>query len=120
MTDKYRGKFISIIIQPKIHSKFWLYSPTDNEINKSLMESSFPLFTEIQNFLSILKVATVNDKTIIPVLRFAFGSETSVKTKIPHYQIYLEFDKLIRNSSVYQSLDALLANRAHIVKKKGL
>ena len=104
MTDKYRGKFISIIIQPKIHSKFWLSSHTDNEINESLMESSFPLFTEIQNFLSILKVETVNGKTIIPVLKFAFGTETSVKTKIPHYQIYLEFRYLVRITKVYQEL----------------
>ena len=46
------------------------------------MKSSFPLFTEIRYFLSILKVETVNGKTIIPVLKFAFGTETSVKPKI--------------------------------------
>ena len=39
-------------------------------------------------------------------------------TEIPHYQIYLEFDNLIRNSSVYQSLNELLSSRAHIVTKK--
>lgn len=39
-------------------------------------------------------------------------------TKIPHYQIYLEFDKLVRNSSLYQALDELFANRVHIVTKK--
>jgi hypothetical protein len=55
------------------------------------MKSSFPLFLEIKNFLLILKVEIINGKTIIPVLKFAFGIETSVKTNIPHYQIYLEF-----------------------------
>ena len=49
---------------------------------------------------------------------WAFGTETSVDTKIPHYQIYLEFDKLVRNSSVYKALDELLDNRVHIVTKK--
>ena len=49
---------------------------------------------------------------------WAFGTETSIKTRIPHYQIYLEFGKLIRNSSVYQSLNELLANRVHIVTQK--
>lgn len=49
---------------------------------------------------------------------WAFGTETSVDTKIPHYQIYLEFDKLIRNSSIYQALDELLVNRVHILTKK--
>lgn len=49
---------------------------------------------------------------------WAFGTETSVDTKIPHYQIYLEFDRLIKNSSVYQSLNELLVNRVHIVTKK--
>jgi hypothetical protein len=82
------------------------------------MKSSFPLFLEIKNFLLILKVEIINGKTIIPVLKFAFGTETSVNTKIPHYQIYLEFDKLVRNSSVYQALNELLANRVHIVTKK--
>ena len=105
MNDKYRGKFISVIIQPKINSKFWLCYHNDNEINLALMQSSFPLFTEIKNFLSILKVETVNRKTIIPVLKFAFGTETSVKTKISHYQ-------------VYQELDRLLTNRVHIVVQK--
>jgi len=50
----------------------------------------------------------------------AFDSETSINTKIPHYQIYLEFDKLISNSSVYQGLDKLLYSRNNIVTKKTL
>ena len=118
MNDKYRGKFISIVIQPKVNPKFWLSYHSDNKINLLLMKSSFPLFTEIKNVLSILKVETINGKTIIPVLKFAFGTETSVKTKIPHYQIYLEFRYLVRITKVYQEFNKLLTDRVHIVVQK--
>ncbi len=94
MEDKYRGKFISVIIQPKIDPKFWLSNPNNGCINYELMQSSFPLFTEVKYYLSILQVETVNRKTSIGVLQFVFGTETSVKTNIPHYQIYLEFKYL--------------------------
>ena len=118
MNDKYRGKFISIVIQPKVNPKFWLSYHSDNKINLLLMKSSFPLFTEIKNLLSILKVETINGKTIIPVLKFAFGTETSLKTKISHYQIYLEFKYLVRITKVYQELNKLLTDRVHIVVQK--
>lgn len=118
MSDKYRGKFLSVIIQPKIDPKFWLCYHNDNKINLSLMKSSFPLFTEIKNALSTLKVETINGKSIISVLKFAFGTETSVETNIPHYQIYLEFKYLVRITKVYQELNKLLTNRVHIVVKK--
>lgn len=118
MEDKYRAKFISVILQPKVDSKFWLSFPSDNSIQDRLMETSFPLFTEIVHYLSIIKVETINGKNKIPVLSFAFGTETSKKTKIPHYQIYLEFKYLVRLTRVYEKLNELLINRVHISTKK--
>ena len=88
MHDKYRGKFISIVIQPKVDPKFWLSYHSDNKINLLLMESSFPLFTEIKNVLSILKVETINGKTIIPVLKFAFGNEHLKKKEVQNMYTY--------------------------------
>jgi hypothetical protein len=85
---------------------------------KLLLNSSFPLHTEIQYALENLEGLTANTSKSVKPKVWAFGAETSVHTKIPHYQIYLEFDRLIRNSSVYQSLNELLANRVHIVTKK--
>ena len=76
------------------------------------------MHTEIQYALEKLEGLTANTSRSVKPKIWAFGTETSVDTKIPHYQIYLEFEKLIRNSSVYRSLDALLANRVHIVTKK--
>ena len=116
--DKYRGKFFSVIIQPKINSDFWLSSPNDDKINAALMKSCFPLFTEIKYVLSVLKIETVNGKTTIPISKFAVGSETSVKTHIPHYQIYLEFRYLVRLTKIYQQLNLFLTNRVHIVIQK--
>lgn len=46
MKDKYRAKFVS-----KNRS-----SPSNNLIQKKLMEASFPLFTEIQNSRLILQI----------------------------------------------------------------
>ena len=77
MNDKYRGKFISVVMQPKIDQKFWLADHSEESISNKLMKSSFPLFTEIRYFLSILKVETVNGKNKIRVSSFAFGTETS-------------------------------------------
>ena len=62
MEDKYRAKFISVILQPKVDPKFWLSFPSDNSIHKKLLEASFPLFTEIQNSLVNLEVETTNSK----------------------------------------------------------
>ena len=82
------------------------------------MKSCFPLFTEIKYVLSVLKIETVNDKTTILISKFAFGTETSVETHIPHYQIYLEFRYLVRLTKIYQQLNLFLTNRVHIVIQK--
>lgn len=116
MKDKYRAKFVSVVLQPKIDPKFWLSSPSNNLINNKLLEASFPLFTEIKNYLLILEVETVNGKNKIRVSSFAFGTETSEKTHIPHYQIYLEFNYLVRLTKVYQKLDELLSKLKHYPK----
>jgi hypothetical protein len=83
-----------------------------------LLGCSFPLYTEIRYTLENLEGLTANTSKSVKAKVLAFGTETSVDTKIPHYQIYLEFDKLVRNSSVYQALDVLLAHRVHIAIKK--
>lgn len=84
----------------------------------NLLSCSFPLYTKIKYALENLKGLTANTSKSVKPKVWAFGTETSVHTKIPHYQIYLEFDRLVRNSSVYPSFNELLANRVHIVTKK--
>ena len=106
------------MIQPKIKSEVWLSCESAEIFTSLLLGCSFPLHTEIQYALEKLEGLAANTSRSVKPKVWAFGTETSVDTKIPHYQIYLEFEKLIRNSSVYQSLDALLANRVHIVTKK--
>ena len=113
-----RSKHLSVVIQPKLNSEVWLTCESAGIFTSLLLGCSFPLHTEIQYALENLEGLTANTSKSVKPKVWAFGSETSVDTKIPHYQIYLEFDKLIRNSSVYQALNELLANRAHIVTKK--
>ena len=113
-----RSKYLSVVIQPKLKSKVWLDCESNERFTNLLLSCSFPLHTEIQYALENLEGLTANTSKSVKVKVWSFGTETSVDTKIPHYQIYLEFDKLIRNSSVYQALDELLANRVHIVTKK--
>lgn len=111
-------KFLSVVIQPKLNSKVWLDCESAAIFTSLLLDCSFPLHTEIQYALENLQGLTANTSKSVKPKVWAFGTETSVDTKIPHYQIYLEFDKLVRNSSVYQALNELLANRVHIVTKK--
>ncbi len=113
-----RSKFLSVVIQPNLNSKVWLDCESAVTFTNLLLGCSFPLHTEIQYVLENLEGLTTNTSKRVKPKVWAFGTETSVETKIPHYQIYLEFDKLIRNSSAYQALYTLLANRVHIVTKK--
>lgn len=113
-----RSKYLSIVIQPKLEGNDWLKCTSNKIFNDLLISCSFPLHTEIQYALENLEGLTANTSNSVKPKVWAFGTETSVDTKIPHYQIYLEFDKLIRNSSVYQALDELLENRVPIVTKK--
>lgn len=113
-----RSKYLSVVIQPKLNSKVWLNCGSNEMFTELLLNSSFTLYTEIQYALENLEGLTANTSNSVKPKVWAFGTETSVDTKIPHYQIYLEFDRLIRNSSIYKALDELLAGRVHIVTKK--
>jgi len=113
-----RSKFLSVVIQPKLKPDNWANCESNKRFNNLLLSVWFPLHTEIKYALENLEALTANTSKIVKPKVWAFGSETSIDTKIPHYQIYLEFDKLIKNSSVYQGLDKLLYGRAHIVTKK--
>lgn len=96
----------------------WLNCNSTEIFSDLLLNSSFPLYTEIQYSLENLEALTANTSKSFKPKMWAFATETSVATKILHHQIYLEFDKLIRNSSVYQALDKLLASRAYVITKK--
>lgn len=113
-----RSKYLSVVIQPKLNSNVWLNCNSNKVFTNLLLDCSFPLYTEIKYALENLEGLTANTSKSVKPKVWAFGTETSVDTKIPHYQIYLEFEKLIRNSSVYQALNELLENRVHIVTKK--
>ena len=118
-TNVSRSKYLSVVIQPKLNSKIWLNCESNETFTNLLLSCSFPLHTEIQYALfNVLEVNPSNTLKSVKPKVWAFGTENSVNTKIPHYQIYLEFSKLIRNSSVYEALNELLENRVHIVTKK--
>ena len=119
MKDNYRSKFVSVVIQPKMEEiEFWLSNPTDTEINNKLMEVSFPTPGQIVEAFEKIRVLTVNKQNRKSVAHWAYGTETSEVSKIPHYQIYLQFDVLIRLSSVYEELDSFFLGKSHIVTKK--
>lgn len=109
-----RGKFISVVLQPKIDSEFFASNPTDKKINEALMESSFPLHTElIYSFDKIIGVSSAKQE-IKNINDWAFGTETSESTNIPHYQIFLEFPCVVSRMSVYKSIEEYYGERAHI------
>ena len=119
MKYNYRSNFVSVVIQPKMESsEFWLSNPTDTEINDKLIEVSFPTPGKMRDAFEKIRVLTANAQNIKPVTHWAYGTETSEVSKIPHYQIYLQFDVLVRLSSVYEELDKFFEGKAHIVTKK--
>lgn len=111
-------KYLSVVLQPKLESSFWLSDPSFKEMEEKFMMSAFPLANELIYLFKTLKVLTINKKTEIGVEKFVFGTETSKETKIPHYQIYLEFSGLIRSPQLRSSLEKILGDRAHISVKK--
>ena len=115
--DYYRGKYISVILQPKVDANLW-QSVSDKKISKILMLSGFPLWTEVVDALKNLKVETINKKTTIGPLKFVFGTETGGKTKIPHYQIFIEFKYLIRTTRLKEALESYFEDRAFILVQK--
>lgn len=65
-----------------------------------------------------IRVLTAKAQNQKPVTHWAYGTETSEVSKIPHYQIYLQFDVLVRLFSTYEELDKFFEGNAHIVIKK--
>lgn len=114
--NPYRGKYISVLVQPKILKEFWAETHTDKEIEIKLAESGYILHTELIDALNKLEVESIHGVRT-KVSKWAFGTETSRTTNIPHFQIYLEFPKLIRRTSVYHVLNEFLEDRVHIVTK---
>lgn len=112
----YRGKYISVVIQPKVDSNYWLQYHSDKEIEKTLMFSGFPLWTEIVTALKNAKTKSLKGHERVAA-KWAFGTEVGDLTFVPHYQIYMEFDVIINRMALYESLDALLQGRAHIITK---
>lgn len=98
--------------------EFWLSNPTDSEINEKLMKVSFPTPGQMPQAFEKIRVLTANAQNKKPVTNWSYGTETSEVSKIPHYQIYLQFDVLVRLSSVYEELDKFFKGKAHIVTKK--
>ena len=119
MKDNYRSKFISVVIQPKLkNNEFWMSNPTNKEINDKLIKVSFPTPNKMPEAFEKIRVLTANGKNRKPVIHWAYGTETSEISRIPHYQIYLEFDVLVRLSSVYEELYDFFNGNIHIVTKK--
>lgn len=115
----YRGKFISVVIQPKVDSTYWKQERDDKEIEKTLLDSKFPLWTGVLYAMRNVKAADVNKQLPRVPISWAYGSETSVETGIPHYQVYLEFDVLVKRTSVFESLDSIFKGNAHIATQVG-
>ena len=88
-----RSKYLSVVIQPKLNFNVWLNCESNKIFTELLLSCSFPLYTEIKYALENLEGLTANTSKSVKPKVWSFGSETSVDTKIPHYQIYLEFDK---------------------------
>ena len=113
-----RSKYLSVVSQPKIKSDVWLNCESASLFTYLLLTYSFPLYIEIQYALENLEGLTANTLKSMKAKVWGFGTKTSINTKIPHYQIYLKFDKLVRNSIVYKALNEFLDNRVHLVTKK--
>jgi len=115
----FRGKYFSLVLQPKVDHTLWATGITNNQIEKLLMNSGYPLWTEVEFILNNFKAesATTAKKLLNPT-QWAFGTETSTVNFIPHYQIYIEFDVLIRKTSIFEQLNQILGDRAHIAVKK--
>lgn len=106
---------MSVIIQPLIESSFWLMDLTDNEIEYKLMLTAYPIYTEVKSAIQACEALVSSGKTTKPVDAWAFGTEMSVLTNIPHYQCWLKFPVLIRKSSVYEFFKKKFMGRCHVV-----
>lgn len=62
-----RSKYLSVVIQPKLKSDFWLNCESNERFTKLLMSVSFPLHTEIQYAIENLEGLTANmSKSVKP------------------------------------------------------
>ena len=87
----YRGKFISVVIQQRVPADYWSESHTDEEIEKTLLDSKFPTWLGVTYALKNTKGIDINKQLPRVPMAWAFGTETSVETKIPHYQMLTGF-----------------------------
>lgn len=115
--DTHRVKYCSIVLQPVVKDFDWS-KLAKREIEKKLMELSFPIFTEVTAALNKLKAESVNNNGMKKLISWAYGSETGDITKCPHYQIFVEFEVMVKKSSVYEELGNLLPDRCHIITQK--
>ena len=95
----HRAYQYSIVIEPRVDYKLWLTDLNDYSITKLLMNSSYPLHTEVKYILSKTQGLSVSGKKTYLPLEYSFGTEEKVKTNIPHYQCWLKSP--IRNDIIY-------------------
>jgi len=114
----FRGKYFSLVIQPKVDHKIWASDVDDYRIEEILMSSGFPLWTEVEFLLNQLRAEDVTkSRKLREPVDWAFGTETSTINLIPHYQVYIKFDVIIRKSSVFEQVESILSERSHLAVK---
>ena len=122
--DIYRGRYWSIVIQPnKEVSENWLSITRIGKETEELMNSGFPIHTEIIYLLKKLKAENVNKtkdgkKQDVYPERFVGQGETGSKNGLPHYQIYLEYPIVVRRAKIINAMKKFSKNRCHIMVNK--
>ena len=111
----HRAYQYSIIIELRVDHKLWLTDLNDFYITKLLMNSSYTLHTEVKYILSKTQGLSVSGKKTYLPLDYSFGTEEKVKTNIPHYQCWLKFPVKVRRTSVFNFINNLLVDRAHVI-----
>lgn len=66
------------------------------------METGYPVYTEIKHALESCAVLNSTGKVHRLQISYAFGTETSVTTKIPHYQCWISYSIFIKRTSVFE------------------
>ena len=113
-----RCKQVSVVIQPNVEADFWLQNNlTDKLIEEKLMQTGYPLHTEIKYALESCAALSSTGKGHRLPVSYSFGTETSVTTKIPHYQCWISYSILIRRTSVFEFMKEIFGDRVHIAVK---
>ena len=113
-----RCKQVSVVIQPNVEAEFWLQDNlTDKLIEEKLMQTGYPLHTEIKYALESCAALSSTGKGHRLQVSYSFGTETSVRTKIPHYQCWISYSILIRRTSVFEFMKEIFGDRVHIAVK---